>query len=376
MKIFYWAPILSNIATLKAVVNSAESLMRYSTTYNVTLVNAAGEFNDFKKDIIKSNIYDLNRDLVNKKLPGIGFVKTRLSMIYIFLKSFFSLKKYLEQESPDFIIIHLLTSLPLILYLLFNFKTKCILRISGYPKMNFFRLLLWKLCSNKIHQITCPTDLTKNYLKEYKFINPDKIVTLYDPIINVKKITKLKKENTGLKTREFYLSAGRLTAQKNFNFLIDAFTELKQYCNNKIPLLIAGNGEKKNELEKRIKTKKNNLIDLIGHKKNIYTLMKNSNAFILTSNWEDPGFVLIEAAFCRAFIISSNCKNGPLEFVGSDGGLLYKSNDINDFCKKIETFINLSEQEILKIKLVALKKTKNFTIFKHFINLDKILNHS
>ena len=81
MKIFYWAPILSNIATLKAVVNSAESLMRYSTTYNVTLVNAAGEFNDFKKDIIKSNIYDLNRDLVNKKLPGIGFVKTRLSMI-------------------------------------------------------------------------------------------------------------------------------------------------------------------------------------------------------------------------------------------------------------------------------------------------------
>ena len=60
MKILYWAPILSNIATLKAVVNSAESLMRYSNKYNVTLLNSAGEFNDFKNDNIKSNIHDLN----------------------------------------------------------------------------------------------------------------------------------------------------------------------------------------------------------------------------------------------------------------------------------------------------------------------------
>ena len=182
MKIFYWAPILSNIATLKAVVNSAESLMRYSDHYDVTLINAAGEFNKFKKDNIKSNIYDLNKDLVNQNLPGIGYTKTRLSMMYIFFKSFFSLKKYLKQERPDFIIIHLLTSLPLILYLLFNFKTKCILRISGFPKMGFFRLKLWRLCSSKIYRVTCPTELTKNYLKGYKFIDSSKIVTLYDPL--------------------------------------------------------------------------------------------------------------------------------------------------------------------------------------------------
>ena len=124
MKIFYWAPILSNIATLKAVVNSAESLMRYSNKYNVTLINAAGEFSKYKKDNISSSIYDLNEDLLSKELSGIGFIKTRISMMYIFLKSFFSLKKYLDQEEPDFIIIHLLTSLPLILYLLYNFKTK------------------------------------------------------------------------------------------------------------------------------------------------------------------------------------------------------------------------------------------------------------
>jgi glycosyltransferase involved in cell wall biosynthesis len=376
MKIFYWAPILSNIATLKAVVNSAESLMSYSDKYNVTLINVAGEFNKFKKENIKSNIYDLNKDLVNKDLPGVGYIKTRLSMMYIFFKSFFLLKKYLEKEKPDFIIIHLLTSLPLILYLLFNFETKCILRISGFPKMNFFRLVLWRLCSNRIYKITCPTDLTNNYLKKYKFINPNRIVTLYDPIINVKKITELKKEFLDLKNKKFYFSAGRLTYQKNFNFLIDSFINLNQENDDKIPLLIAGDGEEKIRLEKKVKAQKNNLVNLIGYKDNIYKFMKNSNAFILASNWEDPGFVLIEAAFCRTFIISSNCKNGPLEFIDRDGGLLFENNNIEDFKDKIKKFINLSETEKKKFKLEALKKSKNFTIFRHFINLNKILNYS
>jgi len=374
MKILYWAPILSNIATLKAVVNSAESLMRYSNKYNVTLLNSAGEFNQFKNDNLRSNIYDLNRKLVNKILPGIGFFKTRISMIYIFFKSFFSLKQYLDNEKPDFIIIHLLTSLPLVLFLLFNFKTKCILRISGFPKMNFFRLLLWKMCSNSIYKITCPTDLTKKYLKKYNFIKADKIVTLYDPILDIKKITKLKKENLKSYDKNFYFSAGRLTHQKNFNFLIDAFMQLKQKNKNTIPLLIAGDGEKKEELKKKIKKQKTQIINLIGYKKNIYQFMKNSTAFILTSHWEDPGFVLIEAAFCRTFIISSNCKNGPLEFIGHKGGLLYEEGNIEDFKAKFYKFVNLNNYEIQQIKLNALKQTKNFTIFRHFLNLDKILN--
>tara|TARA_B100000787_G_C16188681_1_gene296143 strand:- start:1469 stop:2602 length:1134 start_codon:yes stop_codon:yes gene_type:complete len=377
MKILYWAPILSNIATLKAVVNSAESLMRYSNGYKVTLLNAAGEFNKFKEENIRSNIHDLNSELINKKLPGVGFFKTRVSMMYIFFKSFFSLKRYLDKEKPDFIIIHLLTSLPLVLFLLFNFKTKCILRISGFPKMNFFRLLLWRRCSKLIYKITCPTELTKNYLKEYNFIKSNKIVTLYDPIINVKRITKLKKENLkkeNLKNENFYFSAGRLTHQKNFSFLIDAFMQVKQKNRSTIPLLIAGDGEKKKELIKKIEMKKSHQVNLIGYKKNVYQYMKKSTAFILTSHWEDPGFVLIEAAFCRTFIISSNCKNGPLEFIGFDSGLLYEEDNIKDFNQKFYKFNNFSNHEIKQIKLNALKKTKNFTIFRHFLNLNKILN--
>ena len=64
-----------------------------------------------------------------------------------------------------------------------------------------------------------------------------------------------------------------------------------------------------------------------------------------------------------------------MEFVGIDGGLLFENNNIEDFKDKIKKFTNLSEIEINRFKLQALKKTKNFTIFRHFFNLNKILSY-
>jgi glycosyltransferase involved in cell wall biosynthesis len=86
--------------------------------------------------------------------------------------------------------------------------------------------------------------------------------------------------------------------------------------NTNYDLLIFGEGEERNKLQLKI----NNLnlekkVFLMGYSEPIYYYMKNAEALILSSLWEDPGFVLIEAAFCNLFIISSNCKNGPTEFL-------------------------------------------------------------
>ena len=63
----------------------------------------------------------------------------------------------------------------------------------------------------------------------------------------------------------------------------------------------------------------------MGFSENIFSYMKKADAFILSSLWEDPGFVLIEAAFCNLFIISSDCKNGPKEILlNGKGGILFK----------------------------------------------------
>ena len=50
------------------------------------------------------------------------------------------------------------------------FKTKLILRVSGFPKLNLFRFLIWKIASKKIKYIICPTEETRNFLLKKIFL--------------------------------------------------------------------------------------------------------------------------------------------------------------------------------------------------------------
>ena len=113
---------------------------------------------------------------------------------------------------------------------------------------------------------------------------------------------------------------------------------------------------------------------LMGYSKNIYNYMKNAKGFILSSLWEDPGFVLIEAAMCNLFIISSDCKNGPIEFLnGGKNGLLFSNNQENALRKSLEKFLMIDENTIKEKKILAKKNCKKYTLFYHQKILRKLL---
>jgi len=381
MKLYYWSPLFSNVATEKAVVNSIESVTKFSkkkiTPY---LLDVIGEWESQKKKIFSKNIFI--KDVLNfkliKYLPKNGFFKSRLSYIIIFILSIFKLHKILKKDQPDFIIIHLMTSIPLVLLLLFNYKTKFILRISGYPKLNFLRSFFWKIVGKKIYLITTPTKLTLNLLCETRIFNLNKIKYLPDPVLNLDEIKdkKNKKENIEkyLSSENTILSIGRLTHQKNFNFLIIAFKEInKKYPN--LNLVILGDGEEMNKLKNLIK--KINLeekIFLVGYKKNVYDYLKNSKMFVLTSLWEDPGFVLIEAAYMNKTVLSSDCLNGPKELLENEkNGFLFKSNSLTNFLNKFEGIMNADKKLLFKKKVSFKKKIKEFTLFNHYKILNSLL---
>ena len=95
-----------------------------------------------------------------------GFLKSRFSYLLIFIFSFFPLLNLIRKQKPDFLIVHLISSLPLIIFDLFNFKTKLILHIAGHPKLNFFRKMLWKISSKNIFKVICPSnELKKAFLR-------------------------------------------------------------------------------------------------------------------------------------------------------------------------------------------------------------------
>ena len=112
----------------------------------------------------------------------------------------------------------------------------------------------------------------------------------------------------------------------------------------------------------------------MGYSNNIFQYMKNSQAFILSSLWEDPGFVLIEAAMCNSFIISSNCKNGPEELLNKGaGGLLFENNKKGDLAKKLNEFLELGKKK-KKMKLITKKNILQYTLYRHFQVFMKIIN--
>ena len=79
--------------------------------------------------------------------------------------------------------------------------------------------------------------------------------------------------------------------------------------------------------------------------------MKGAEAFILSSLWEDPGFVIIEAAFCKTIIISSNCETGPKEIIKDNyNGILFETNNASDFIKKFEILIGVTNKKKISIK--------------------------
>ncbi len=378
-KIYYWSPCLTKVGTHRSTINSAISLAKYSSKdFKVSIINTCGEWNDSKKILVDNNIEIFNFGYnYFQYLPKIGFFGSRISYLIIILTSIIPLLRLLRREKPNFIIIHLLTALPLLFLRLFNFKTKFILRISGYPKLKFLRKILWKSISDKIFKVSCPSKELLNQLYNLKIFTKEKLFFLPDPILNVKKISKMiryEKDNfkNEFKEKNYFLSVGRLTKQKNFEYLIEEFRKFSKEKPD-YRLLIFGEGEDKNKLLNKIY--KNNLekkIFLMGYTSNIYSYMKNANAFILSSLWEDPGFVLIESAMCNLFIISSNCKNGPSEFLeNGKGGILFESNKDNALKDALNKFLitkNLNEKKIL-----TKRNCKKYTIFRHFDLLKKIL---
>jgi len=370
-KIYYWSPFLSPIATSKAVINSANSIMRYSSKYESSILNFFGEFDNQK--LVKTKRFNL----INyfnlkffKYLPSEGFIKSRFSFFFMFIFGFFPLINILKKNKPDYLIIHLITSLPLVILIFFNFKTKFILRISGYPKLHFFRRLLWRIALKKIYMVTCPTLNTLNYIKQQNIVKDSKIKLLYDPIINIREINKKKTEK--IEFSNYFLAVGRLTKQKNFKFLLEAFRDLIKH-DNQLKLLIAGEGEEKKELNDFIKRNdlSNNVI-LLGYIDNIYPYFKNSKGFILTSLWEDPGFVLIEASYCRVPILSSNVWPGPVELIKNNfNGLLFDIDDNKDFQKKFGQFKTSKDKNKWIFNSFVL--AKKFTTFNHYRTLDKLL---
>jgi len=113
------------------------------------------------------------------------------------------------------------------------------------------------------------------------------------------------------------LSVGRLTTQKDFPTLLDAFARVRR--RSPCRLIILGDGNARDLLE----TKARELgveadVAMPGFEQNPFRWMRRASVFVLSSAWEGLPGVLIQAMACGSPVVSTDCPSGPAEIL--EGG--------------------------------------------------------
>jgi len=113
------------------------------------------------------------------------------------------------------------------------------------------------------------------------------------------------------------LGVGRLTEQKDFANLINAFAEVQR--RRPCRLLILGEGEERARLEALAVTLGvRERVDLPGFVPDPLAFMRSARLLVMSSRWEGFGNVLVEALYCGTPVVSTDCPHGPREVL-ADG---------------------------------------------------------
>jgi glycosyltransferase involved in cell wall biosynthesis len=192
---------------------------------------------------------------------------------------------------------------------------------------------------------------TADILTQHLWLVREKVLVIYNPV-DVDKVKELALDayDTSLLDTKHknIISVGRLSKEKNYTLLLKVFAKVHQQDQN-TRLLILGDGEERAALELMVTNLSlQECVLMPGFVNNPYPYMKAADTFVLSSNWEGFGLVLVEALACGTKVISTDCPGGPAEILeyGKYGELCEVGN-VDELFKKIRKVLssNLSPIE-------------------------------
>jgi glycosyltransferase involved in cell wall biosynthesis len=149
-----------------------------------------------------------------------------------------------------------------------------------------------------------------------------KVSVIYNPVVDQELLDAADAPSNHAwledESERVFVASGRLTQQKDFPTLIEAFRLLRDKATAR--LIILGEGEERGQLEALIMASGLSTdVDLHGFVENPYAYLSRADAFVLSSRWEGLPTVLIEALACGCPVVATDCPSGPREIL--EGGL-------------------------------------------------------
>ena len=142
---------------------------------------------------------------------------------------------------------------------------------------------------------------------------------------------------------------GRLAEQKGYPYIIQAMPKIIKHIPNCL-LQIAGDGELKETLTQLVNHLNLNAhVEFLGLRKDVPSLLRQWNIFVLPSLWEGLPTVVMEAMVCEVPVIATNIPGTNELVLDKETGILVPEKDPNSLAKAI---IEIYDSAELRSKLI------------------------
>jgi glycosyltransferase involved in cell wall biosynthesis len=136
------------------------------------------------------------------------------------------------------------------------------------------------------------------------------------------------------------LAAGRLTRQKGFDVLVDAWAEVAD-AHPDWTLRICGKGHLRNALRRQVRQRDVGASVELPGPRDLEVEMAEASIFVLSSRFEGFPLVLLEAMSKGMAVVAADCPTGPRDVIRDrENGLLVPMNDPEALAEGIRTFMN------------------------------------
>lgn len=273
--------------------------------------------------------------------------------VYAFAGGYFNfyhqLQQYINDNQPDFIIIHNMGRLSLLCSALKKNNTKFIsLEHVAFNSRPTWVKIFSKILYKKINTVVC---LTKNDILNYQdWFDDAQVIYNISPFFIPKEVGEKNKK---------IISIGRLTYQKNFQALLMAWKIIQDRIDD-WTLEIYGDGEDYDDLQGIINSHTLKNVFLMGITNDVEKIYNQSSIFVMSSRYEGLPMVLIEAQTFGLPIISFNCPHGPAEVITHQAnGVLVENQNIEVLAQTILDLIS-DNQKREQYSIQALKDAQKF----------------
>jgi len=223
----------------------------------------------------------------------------------------------------------------------------------NYKKNLWLKPIYWLIFKLLLFFVDVPVFVSKNDLEVSNKIKlAKKGLVIYNGIQEPEFLEKIvarkffeEKIKVNLENKFLIGSIGRLSYQKNYEFLIDVFPEILKIKPEAIAIII-GEGPERKKLENLIeKLNLKEKIFLIGELKDAAKYLKAFDLFVLPSRYEGLPITLIEALFSQIPILASDV-GGNKEIIGEN--FVFQLNNKNNFLLKFKMILEHSPEILQK----------------------------